>query len=145
MQDPHGSITPSPLDNMRGLEYYLHDMMHNPSTDGQDQPGKGDDDPDWLSWLICVCVFVVCCVRVLLISSLLTVDWCSRELRARSQSLYRASANHRHTHTLFCRFRMLRLSLSLSSGVTWYLPESIIGPCDVICYFVGYSMAAPPT
>lgn len=32
-QDPHGSITPSPLENMRGLEYYLHDMMHNNGGD----------------------------------------------------------------------------------------------------------------
>ncbi|XP_045023496.1 translational regulator orb2 isoform X3 [Daphnia magna] len=39
-QDPHGSITPSPLDNMRGLEYYLHDMMHNTVSDGQDQQSK---------------------------------------------------------------------------------------------------------
>lgn len=45
-QDPHGSITPSPLDNMRGLEYYLHDMMHNNAAgDGQDQQAKGGDEP----------------------------------------------------------------------------------------------------
>ena len=31
---------PSALDNMRSLEYYLHDMMHNPH-DGHD-PCKGD-------------------------------------------------------------------------------------------------------
>lgn len=29
LQDPHGPITASPLDNMRGLEFYLHDIMHN--------------------------------------------------------------------------------------------------------------------
>jgi hypothetical protein len=47
LQDPHGSITPSPLDNMRGLEYYLHDMMHNNAgSDGQDQQAKGGDEPD---------------------------------------------------------------------------------------------------
>ena len=41
-QDPHGSITASPLDNMRGLEYYLHDIMHNAGgLDGQDHQGKG--------------------------------------------------------------------------------------------------------
>ncbi len=36
MQDPHGSITPSPLDNMRGLEYYLHDVMHNSTANHHD-------------------------------------------------------------------------------------------------------------
>ena len=35
-----GSMGPSALDNMRSLEYYLHDMMHNPH-DGHD-PCKGD-------------------------------------------------------------------------------------------------------
>ena len=35
---------------MRGLEYYLHDMMHNTAGDGQDQQAKGDDDPDWRVW-----------------------------------------------------------------------------------------------
>lgn len=36
---------------MRGLEYYLHDMMHNNAgSDGQDQQAKGGDEPDWRVW-----------------------------------------------------------------------------------------------
>ena len=31
----------SPLDNMRGLEYYLHDIMHA-GNDVQEQQGKGE-------------------------------------------------------------------------------------------------------
>ena len=64
-QDHHGSIAASPLDNMRGLEYYLHDIMHA-GNDGQEQQGKGELLIYFLNCVSKSKVFVWVCVCVLL-------------------------------------------------------------------------------
>ena len=74
---------PSPLENMRSLEYYLHDIMQHSSqiADGQDQCKGERRDHRLGSWTgpghtrliklvssvcvsVCVCVCVCVCVSV---------------------------------------------------------------------------------